>query len=246
MASTSEATIGSNLTSLDKLIAKYTEMGAAYNPGKDSQKLPALITLKTTAALAHKTVGDREQAYSLVAAGRDAVFAPLDKLVTRCLSGIQNSDALDITKDRAKTLADKIRGVDTSTPPPPPAPGEPEADGYSTRQLSYGMIAENFGLFIEILRAEPTYLPGSDDIKLPALDALLATMLAKNLEVEPPLVAYKTALSNRNNIFFAPKTGLVDIALGTKKAVLADFGTNSPEYAAVKGIKFVRLKKKKK
>lgn len=245
MASTSEATIGSNLTSLDKLIAKYTEMGTGYNPGRDAQKLPALITLKATAALAHKAVGDKEQAYSLVAAGREAVFAPLDKLVTRCLNGFQNSDALGPTKDRAKTLADKIRGVDKSTPPTPPAPGQPEDKGYSNSQQSYGMIAENFGLFIEILREEPTYLPGKDDIKLPALEALLATMLAKNLEVEPKLVAYKTALSNRNNIFFAPETGLVDVALGSKKSVKSDFGTDSPEYNAVKGVKFVRPKKKK-
>ncbi|GEM_PF-4372750 len=232
MASTSEATIGSNLTSLDKLIAKYTEMGPSYNPGKVSQQLSSLVTLKTTAAAAHKAAGEAKDKFSLIAAERDAIFAQLRKLTTRCLNAFQNSDALDTVKNIAKSRADKIRGMDTTGP-----------EGPSTSQQSYGMIAENFGLFIELLRAEPTYLPGKDDIKLPALDALLVTMLAKNLEVEPVLVAYKSALSNRDEIFFAKNTGLVDIAQGTKKYILSDFGTDSPEYAAVKGIKFRRKSK---
>lgn len=241
MASTSEATIGSNVTGLGLLITNFTNMGVAYNPGKDAYKLPALNTLKTNAALAHKNVGDKKLAYRLVVAERAAAYRPLKKLVTRCLNIFLASDALEQVKDGARALARKVKGEDNSTPPPPPVPGgTPEENKHSTMQQSFGMIAENFGLFIEMLRAEPTYLPGKDDIKLPALDALLASLLAKNTAVDTAFVVYKTALADRDKVFFDETGGLVTIALGTKKYILGDFGSDSPEYAAVKGIKFVR------
>ena len=241
MASTSEATIGKNVTNAGLLIINYTNMGVAYNPGKDAYKLPALNTLKNTADLAHKNVGDKKQAYRLKVAERAAAYNPLKKLVTRCLNIFLASDALEQVKDGARALADKVRGRNTSTPPPPPVPGQtPEENQHSTIQQSYSMIAENLGLFIEMLRAEPTYLPGKDDIKLPALDALLATLLAKNTEVDTAFVVYKTALADRDKIFFDETGGLVTIALGTKLYIKGDFGTDSPEYNAIKGIKFRR------
>lgn len=233
----SEATIGSNVTSLGKLIAKYTDMGADYKPSRADLELAVLISLKSDAAAAHKALGISEQAYGLVAAGRKAAFKPLDKLVTRCLNAFLNTDALEETQHAAKMKADKIRGTPTNKPKPA-APGEPQEDAYSTAQQSYGMIAENFGLFIEILAAEPTYLPGKDDIKVGALGELLATLLAKNTEVEAPYVTWKKALALRDKLFFEEKTGLVDRGQATKKYILSEFGTGSPEYNAVKGVRF--------
>ncbi len=242
MANNPDATIGSNLTSLGKLIAKYTEMGTNYNPSKESIQLDALTTLLEDATAAHKDVGDARLAYQLIAAERAASYLPLDKLVTRCLNTFLTTDALDTVKDNAKTLAKKIRGIATNKPPKKTSESDQAAadKSYSTIQQSYGMIAENFGLFIEMLRSEPTYLPNKDDIKPAALDTLLATLIAKNASVEPPYVRWKTALSNRDTIFFAEKTGLVDRALDSKKYVLGEFGSNSPEYNAVKSIKFTR------
>lgn len=239
MASNSESTIGSNLTNLGKLIIKYTEMDKDYSPGKEAYKLQSLITLQTNATAAHKAVGDKKQAYKLKVAERALAYKPLDKLTTRCLNIFFSSDALGQVKDGAKALADKIRGKDTSTPPPATG-GTPEENKHSTLQQSFGMIAENFGLFIGMLRAEPTYLPGKEDIQVAALDTLLATMLEKSTAVETAFVVWKTALSNRNKIFFEENTGLVDIALGTKKYILGDFGSDSAEYKAIKGIRFIR------
>ena len=241
MASTSEATIGNNVSNLGLLITNYTNMGVGYNPGKVAYKLPALNTLKTNAGNAHKALGEEKQAYRLIVAGRAAAYKPLKKLVTRCLNIFLASDALEQVKNGARSLARKLRGEDTSTPPPPPVPGQtPEENQHSTIQQSFAMIAENFGLFIEMLRAEPTYLPGKDDIKLVALDALLVTLLAKNGEVDTAFVEWKAKLSDRDKIFFDETGGLVDVALGTKKYILGDFGSDSPEYNAIKGIKFTR------
>ena len=244
MASTSEATIAKNIPSLGQLITRYTDMGAGYNPGKVAYKLPALITLKTDAEAAQAALGVQWVAYRVVVAERAAAFRPLKKLVTRCLNIFLTSDALPQVKDGAKAMADKVRGEDTSTPPPPPPPGgTPQEDKHSTIQQSYVMRAENFGLFIEMLRAEPTYLPGKDDIKLPALDALKAALVAKNEETDTAFMNWKAKLSDRDKIFFDETGGLVDVALATKKYVLGDFGSDSPEYLAVKGITFTRKKK---
>jgi hypothetical protein len=241
MASTSEATIGKNVPNLGLLITNYTNMGEGYKPGKEAYSLTALNTLKTSAGNAHDALGVQWVDYRRVVAERAAAYQPLSKLVTRCLNIFLASDALEQVKDGARALARKIRGEDTSTPPPPPVPGQtPQENQHSTIQQSFAMIAENFGLFIEMLRAEPTYLPGKDDIKLAALDALLVTLLAKNAGVDTAFVLWKTKMSDRDKVFFDATTGLVDVALGTKLYVKGDFGTDSPEYNAIKGIKFTR------
>ncbi len=246
MASTSEKTIGNNVDSLGKLITKFTEMGPRYNPGRDALKLTSLNTLKIAAAAAHKAVGDSKLAYGRIVAERAAAYKPLDRLVTRCLNIFLTSDALDQVKNGAKTLADKIRGVDNNTAPPPPAdPNQtPEEKKHSTMQLSFTMKLENFSLFIEMLMNEPTYLPGSDDIKVDTLQALSDSFTAKNGEVDTAFVLWKTKLGERDHLFFDDKTGLVDVALDTKKYIKGDFGTDSDEYKAISGITFTRKKKK--
>lgn len=241
MASNSEATIAKNVTSFGQLITRYTDMGAGYSPGKVAYKLPALNTLKTNAAAAHEALGVQWVEYRRVVAERAAVFKPLAKLVTRCLNIFLSSDALPQVKNGAKALADKVRGVDTSkSPPPPPPGGMPQEDSHSTVQQSYVMRAENFGLFVEMLRAEPSYLPGKDDLKLPALDALKAVFDTKYTETDTAFMMWKSRLNARDTLFFTEDMGLVDIALATKKYVLGDFGSSSQEYLAVKPIRFYR------
>lgn len=105
MANNPDATIGSNLTSLGKLTAKYTEMGPNYNPSKESIKLDALLAIKDDATTAHKDVGDARLAYQLITAERVACYKPLDKLITRCLNAFQTTDTLDTAKENAKTLS---------------------------------------------------------------------------------------------------------------------------------------------
>jgi hypothetical protein len=246
MASTSEKTLGNNVDSLGKLITKYTEMGTAYSPGREALNLSALNALKTAAAAAHKAVGDQKLAYGRIVAERAAAYKPLDKLVTRCLNIFLTSDALDQVKDGAKTLANKVRGMGSSpTPPPPTTPEQtPEEKKHSTMQQSFTMKLENFGLLIEMFRNEPTYLPGKDDIKVDALKNLSETLAAKNGAVDAAFVLYKSKLGERDRVFFDEKTGLVDIALDTKKYIKGDFGTDSDEYKAISSISFTRKKKK--
>lgn len=243
MASISEATHGKNLSNFGLLITNYTNMGVAYNPGKASLKLVGLNALKTDAAAAHKLVGEEWVEYRRIAAERAVGYKPLNRLVTRCLNILLSSEALEPVKDGAKALANKIRGKNSSAPTPEPVPGEtPQEKKHSTSQQSFVMKAENFGLFIEMLRAESTYLPGKDDIKLVALDALLATLVAKNGTVDTAFVNWKAALSDRDKLFYDETTGMLDVAYDSKLYVKGDFGSDSPEYNAVKSIKFRRKK----
>lgn len=245
----SEKTIAKNVPSLKKLIINYTNLGPIkYNPSQVYLKIEALTTLHDNAALAQKALNEEEITYRNVAGDREELFKPLDKLITRCLRIFQLSEASETIQDGIKTIADKARGVDNRDEPEPPTDPEmtPEEQKHSVIQRSYVMRAENFSRFIIMLDQEPTYLPDSPDQQVAALETLLATLIAKNEETDAAFDVYRTKMADRDKIFFEKDTGLVDIALKSKKYVSGKFGMDSVEYIAIRSIAFARKTKKKK
>ena len=117
-----------------------------------------------------------------------------------------------------------------------------ETKKYSVSQMSFVMRAENFGKMIIMLKAEPLYQPSSDDLKIPALEALFDLLLQFNNSVSIIFPAYKKALFDRNTLFYAPETGLVDIALSVKEYVKGEYGIKTQAYASIKGLRFMRKK----
>jgi ADP-heptose:LPS heptosyltransferase len=53
---------------------------------------------------------------------------------------------------------------------------------------------------------------------------------------------YSNALIARNQLFYAPDTGLVDVALATKAYIKSVFGASSPQYKLVAKLTFKRYK----
>ncbi len=49
------------------------------------------------------------------------------------------------------------------------------------------------------------------------------------------------ARGKRNALLYAPKTGLIDIALDVKTYIKVSFGTGSLAYGHIKGISFKRM-----
>lgn len=247
-----------NLDSFNRLKNACNTFVPAYLPARENLQLPALEAQYTSCNLAQKAVNDKKVLYSREVADRTALYATVQPLTTRCLAILRASTALEQIIKGATGVANKVRGVDTRKDPsngtPEEASAGPEANGsaaatemtpeekrYSVSQMSYVMQAENFGKFIAILKQEPAYQPGSDDLKIPALEALHTQLTSANTTVENAYFAYKAALGNRNKLFYDTNSGLVAIALNVKEYVKGEYGISSDAYGLIKSIPFRRL-----
>ena len=247
MASKSEVGNGVNVANFKILINSCTGYGPTYQPSEDRLKLEALNSLYTASAAAQAAVAAPDAAYTRTNSERGALYEPLSKLTTRIIRMFKVTKALPNVKDNAKTIADKIRGMNrkrkpkTDTPPPP---GEtPEDTSHSTSQRSFVMMAENLELLVGILAAEPTYSPAEEDLKVTTLQKLLTDMRTKNNDTDLAYQALRTVRTERDRLLYTEGTGLVDTALDVKLYVSAAFGTSSTQFKEIKGLKFTRIGK---
>lgn len=235
MASNSEAGHASNVANFQILVNNVTGIGERYKPSNPLLQVTALNPQLTACTAAHSAVKDPLAAKIDTVSDRAALYKPLSKLVTRLFAIFKVSGAKKQVKDNAKTIADKIRGMSKKQPP---VPGE---DPYSTSQRSFVMQADNFETFISILSVEPTYAPAETELQVATLQAMLTDMRKLTNDVDLVQQVLKKVRIARNTAFYAAETGLVDVALTVKEYVKGAFGTNSPEYKAIKGLKFKRL-----
>lgn len=259
-----------NVDNFQKLTNAVTDMGAEYQPTNGLYLLAALTALLTLCKAGLQGVVNPFAAYNRVVSERAALYAPLNKLVTRLLNMFYSTEAPKQVKDLAKTLADKIRGVDNrpkpdkdkdkETPPPAEATDTPSKDNndnndsndnkenkednqHSVSQQTFVQRADNFATFIGILAAEPSYAPNEGDLKVVALQALLARMENLNNDADLAYRALKKARTTRDESLYTELTGLVDVALGVKTYVKGAFGTAHPFFKAIKGLRFTRPSK---
>lgn len=250
-------------------------MDPVYDPARVELKIPSLTTLLADCTMAEKLVTDKKIAYNRTAADRKSVFSDLGPLTTQCLAVLKASGVLPEVFQMAKTLANKVRGVDgrkkqksrqeeTDTEETteemnvtPEDTGEAdvpaidkevadEVKRYSVMQMSFVMRAENFGKLVALLKMEPLYQPSNDLLKIPALETLHTQLVQANEDVSTPFQMYKNALVVRNQLFYAEKTGLVNIAFKVKDIVKGDYGVKSDAYRSIKGLPFKRLPKPRK
>lgn len=258
MASTSETGHAKNVANFEDLISFCTGYGASYNPSKAAIKLPALNTLLTSARNSLIAVNTAVSPYNIAVNAREIAFAPLSKLVTRIINSLDATDATtQIVKD-AKTFARKIQGGRADKLPPPPPPPNP-ADKIilpsppptplpitpihvSASQMSFDSRIENFSKLILLLTNEPLYIPNETDLKLVTLNTLLTSLKNTNTAVVNNTTPMSNARINRNKILYLAVTGLFDIQKEVKKYVKSVFGTSSPEYKQISGIKFTNSK----
>ena len=235
MASNSETGHARNVGNLQTLVNHCTGLGPVYQPSQNRLKLAALNPQLAVCQAANTAVKDPLIAYNGKVSLRKKRYEPLDKLITRLLSIFLLTEALEQVKDFAKTIADKIRGKKNK---PPAVPGQ---DPHSTSQQSFVMLADNFETFIGILDAEPTYAPAETELQVATLQTMLTSMNTLNNETDLAHQLLKGVRTTRNSALYAEGTGLVDTALDVKKYLKGAFGTSSPNYKAVSGLKFVRI-----
>lgn len=247
MSSTSETGHGKNVANFEDLISFCTGYGTAYNPSKNSIKLLALNTLFTNAKNSMIAVSTNATAFNNAVNARVIVFEPLKKLTTRILNALEATDASKQTVDDFKTIARKIQGKRASEKlatvvDDPNTPEDESQKSISASQQSYDNLIDHLSKVKDLLTAEPLYIPNETDLKLTAINTLIADMKTKNTAV----ITATTALSNsrivRNDTLYKVIVGLVDIAQEVKKYVKSVFGAKSSQYKQVSGLQFRKVK----
>jgi hypothetical protein len=244
MASTSDTGHAKNVAIFESLISSCTAFGVTYNPSKASIKLPALTALQTSAAAALQTVKTSKAAYDNATNAREVSFKPLKPFATKIVSALAATDASTQTVDDLKTINRKLQGSRAKAiekPAPSATPPATPAKNVSASQQSFDNIIDHFTQMIALLAAEPKYLPNENELKLAALNTLLADLKAKNSAVINADTALKNARIARNKVLYAPATGMVDTALAVKAYVKSLFGATSSQYKQVAMIKFTKM-----
>jgi len=248
MASTSETGHAKNVANFEDMISFCTGYGGTYNPSKVAIQLPSLNTLRTNAITAVEDVNSANTAFINATNARQIAFNPVKPLATRIVNALEATDASDELIKDAKTLNRKVqgarkgKGTKPETPPTPPDTAT-EDKKISVSQQSYDSIIENVGKLGELIVSEPTYAPNEVDLQVATLTAFHNNLKATNTAVINATTTISNARITRNQVLYAPKTGLYDIAQEVKKYVKSVFGASSPQYKQVSKIKFTKPRK---
>ncbi len=248
MASTSETGHAKNVANFEDMISFCTGYGGSYNPSKIAIQLPSLNTLRTNAITVVEDVNSANTAFINATNARQIAFTPVKPLATRLVNALEATDATDQLIKDAKTLNRKVqgsrkgKGAKPETPPTPPDTAT-EDKKISVSQQSYDSIIENLGKLGELVVTEPSYTPNEVELQQATLITFHNNLKATNTAVINATTSISNARIARNQVLYAPKTGLYDIAQEVKKYVKSVFGATSPQYKQVSKIKFTKPRK---
>lgn len=250
MASTTEIGLAKNVANFNTLISRVQGYGTRYNPTNPAIKIPNLQIIFTNAGSSMTMVSNKKPAFTTDVNTRQQLFADMEKLSTRILNSFAATQNVSTALvDDAKTIIRKIRGARKDkiivNPPTPDAPAPATQKQISASQQSYDQQAEHFTNLIALVASVPAYAPNETELQNAALSTFLTSLKNANTAVMNSTTPYLTAVQNRNNVLFAPATGLVDIALAVKKYVKSVKTITLAEFRQISGLTFSRPKKKK-
>ena len=109
--------------------------------------------------------------------------------------------------------------------------------------MGFDQRIESMDKFIQLLAAQPSYIPNEPELKVTALLTLLSNMRTTNTNAINANTPISNARINRDVLVYAPDKGIVDIAKDFKSYIKSLFGATSPQYKQVSKLKFTKKKK---
>ena len=243
MSSTSETGHAVNYSNFNLLITRSTGYGARYSPANTLITIPALQTVYANAGTALQHIAPFKPGWDNAINQRQQLFADMVKLCTRIINAFDATEAVtDAQVKDARAILRKIRGARKGKTNLNPGPDDPVQ--ISVSQQSYANQVMHFGELVGIVTAEPTYAPNETELQSASLVTFLSSLHTANQNVANAQQPYLDALTERNTVFYATKTGLVDRALEVKKYVKSVNTITKEEFNQISGLKFSRPKKK--
>lgn len=240
----SEVGHAKNVANFATAINIIIALGAVYNPSQTLILLTALQAKLTEAENAMAEVDTKKSTEIDADNIRFAEFDGIDTLATRIAGAIKVNinDAL-FTKN-ATTIIRKLQGRRIGDAPVDD-PSTPDIDesksAHSVSQQSYDNNIANLAALIALLQTKADgYKPNEEEVKLPTLEAKLATMETKNNTAKIAQIEAKNAREVRDTILYHPETGILNLITLIKAYFLynKDIGKNSAAYQQLKALKF--------
>ncbi|ESU22904.1 hypothetical protein FEDK69T_18090 [Flavobacterium enshiense DK69] len=243
MSSTNETGHAKNIANFQSLIQFVVGYGAAYNPSKNTLKIPQLNTIATNSNTKLADVITKNTAFNNAVNDRINSFNGLKTLSTRLVNALETTNASKEKIKDAKGFNRKMHGKRVSAIQTPTDPNAPAPKTISASQLSFDQQIQHFAGLVAILQSEVSFTPNEVELKLTALTAKQVDLVAKNNAVATAYTAISNSRIARDKTLYDDGTGLVETALEVKKYVKSLFGPSSPEFAQVQGIEFRKIKK---
>jgi hypothetical protein len=241
MSSKIESGINTYVGHFDRLIDACESFGASYRPVPQNLLIPALRAQSEAVKAAITAVDSALPAYVAAEGARYAKFALLPPLATRvqaaaAVLGLPESIIVHI-----KEVVRKIRGQRAQKLPDNPPEGDTEKH-ISVSQKSFDEQIEHLNQLIALVDSQPAYVPAETDITVASLKIFLEDMRALHSAAVAAGFPVDAARQHRNELLFAPQTGMMPTGLAVKEYVKAAFGASSPQYKEVKPITFKNRK----
>lgn len=246
MATISEKGHAKNVANFEELISSVASMGSAYNPSK---KLLQLTSLQTLGINARKVLSDGNEAIAsakLAIAARTTSFSGLSSLARRVGNSVKATDTSEQVDASVSQIVTKIVGKRATPKKSDEEKKLLQANGESVKensssQMGYDNRLNNFDKLIKLVTEIPQYSPNETDLKVETLIVYYNDLYAKNAAVIAANTALQSARITRNDLYYKPKTGLVDIAVDVKTYVKSAFGASSQQYKQISKLKFVSV-----
>lgn len=232
-----------NVANFLDLITFCQAYGVAYNPVKDSLKIPQLQSMHVSANEVLNAAKVQKTKFDNATNERRIEFDVLKPLVTRIVNAFAVSGVNSLALDDLRSVNKKLQGSGPKKSTVPPENAETAPQSISTSQQSYDMQIANFTTLVQLLEQYPAYNPNEDDLKLEKLQSKLEALKSMNFNLIKAYTDYNNALIQRNVVLYDPLTGLVQISKEVKQYVKSLFGAKSPQFRQVSGLEFKKYYK---
>ena len=138
----------------------------------------------------------------------------------------------------------KVNSDITETKPieiPTNPPETIETKTHSTSQQSFDNKLQHLEKMVLILASVPSYNPNEVSFKVASLQTQLTNLTTLNNAANTSYANLKAARIDRNAVFYAKGTGMLDLVKLTKAYIKSIFGASSAQYHAASSLKFVRV-----
>ncbi len=238
-----------NVSNFKKLIDVVSSYKLDYKPSNPALTVAALTAKWSKADTAQSAINAAFEKATPLIHNRKALFAPLNKLITRSLNSFNSVQILPTTKDSAKSIADSIRGFEKYVPKVVPVKVNPVTQQIippvvdvhiSTSHQSFVMRTDSMDKYVQLIMQEPLYVPAETDITVAGLTILYASLKAANEGIGDILTPVDNARIDRNEALYNTTDGIFELQKLVKNYVISLYGAGTAKTKMVTKIKFTK------
>jgi hypothetical protein len=234
---------GTNVTSMQLLIANAMGWGTKFNPIADRMKLQSLQTAHQNGESALLAVDAVYPANANARNTRELIFAPLNDITTRVMNAFISIEPNELARARVRSAVNLVQmgrvNRKKSVPVVKDAAIDPPVDEENdSHKLAYEVRVTSLYRLIQLLLVFPNYTPNEEDLTVAALTTRYNDMKDINQVTIDTAIPLKRAREARDLVLYEDVIGLVPVGNDTKRYVKSVFGARSPEYKSIAKLKF--------